>query len=129
MNKEERLRGALAELRSIAKDVRWDWNVIKAIASDRLADTFEAELADPTLERNVPPDVCPECTLGPPNWAERKEGHCAACNDTGRRPLRTAKQVVDEWRSTGSQDWEQLASAIDYWAMNDFCPRFMGERK
>jgi hypothetical protein len=34
----------------------------------------------------APDDVCPDCTLGAPNWAERKEGHCPTCNDTGVRP-------------------------------------------
>src|SRR5690348_9106294 len=30
--------------------------------------------------------ACPECTLGPPNWSERKPGYCSYCNDTGLRP-------------------------------------------
>jgi hypothetical protein len=35
---------------------------------------------------------------------------------------RTAEQVVQEWRDSGSQDWGQLVSAINYWAMTDICP-------
>lgn len=35
---------------------------------------------------------------------------------------RTAEQVVQEWRDSGSTDWGQLVSAINYWAMTDMCP-------
>jgi hypothetical protein len=35
---------------------------------------------------------------------------------------RTAKQVVDEFLSTESKDYDQLVSAINYWAVTDMCP-------
>jgi hypothetical protein len=59
----------------------------------------------------MPDDVCPDCTLGPPNWAERKEGYCSTCNDTGVRPapkdaLREALERLGEslrgWRESHS---------------------------
>jgi hypothetical protein len=40
---------------------------------------------------------------------------------------RTAEQVVQEWRDSGSTDWGQLVSAINYWAMTDMCPELNGK--
>src|ERR1700689_770893 len=35
---------------------------------------------------------------------------------------RTAEQVVQERRDSGSQDWGDLVSRINYWAVTDMCP-------
>lgn len=43
-------------------------------------------------------------------------------SETKSRVGRTAEQVVNEWRESGSQDWGQLVSAINYWAVTDMCP-------
>lgn len=43
-------------------------------------------------------------------------------SETKSRAGRTAEQVVNEWRESGSQDWGQLVSAINYWAVTDMCP-------
>jgi len=43
-------------------------------------------------------------------------------SETKSRAGRTAEQVVNEWRDSGSRDWGQLVSAINYWAVTDMCP-------
>lgn len=41
---------------------------------------------------------------------------------------RTAEQVVQEWRENGGQDWDDLVSRINYWAMTDMCPSMAAQR-
>lgn len=50
------------------------------------------------------------------------KGRSAMSSETKSRAGRTAEQVVNEWRESGSQDWGQLVSAINYWAVTDMCP-------
>jgi hypothetical protein len=84
---------------------------VTAQISPRAAEIVEAALNAPPAPTPrddeaalsvMPDDVCPDCTLGPPNWAERKEGHCPTCNDTGDRPapkdaLREALERLVAW--------------------------------